>query len=114
MFDKKSGETKELAIDKNSGTLWGKFAKYNAAFYYAVYSDENEKVTYYRMENGKSEELTRVPPEDSFGIVNICGQSVYINYTDDRGRFCLGVLSIDDFNQGKFIPRELRCYDEEE
>ena len=66
------------------------------------------------MENGETDELMRVPPEDSFGIVNICGQSVYINYSDDKGRFCLGVLSINDLNHGRFNTRELRCYDEEE
>lgn len=114
VFDKISGETKELAIDKDAGTLWGGFAKHEDALYYSLFDSDSDEVIYYRMENGESDELMRMLPEDSFGIVNICGSSVYINYTDDKGRFCLGVLSIDDLNQGRFKTRELRCYDEEE
>lgn len=115
VFDKKSGETKELAIDIDAGTLrGGGLKKHENALYYALFDSAGNEITYYRMENGETDELMRVPPEDSFGIVNICGQAVYINYTDDKGRFCLGVLRIDDFSQGRFIPRELRCYDEEE
>ncbi|MBD5539726.1 MAG: hypothetical protein HDR00_00745 [Lachnospiraceae bacterium] len=113
VVDKENGETKELAIDKDAGTLWGGFAKHEDALYYALFDSDSNEVTYYRMENDESDELMRMPSEDSFGIVNICGQSVYINYTDDKGRFCLGVLSIDDLDQGKFRARELRCYDEE-
>ena len=114
VFDKRSGETKELAIDIDAGTLRGGFKKHEDALYYALFNSASNEVTYYRMENGETDELMRVPPEDSFGIANICGQAVYINYTDDKGRYCLGVLSINDLNQGRFIPRELRCYDEEE
>lgn len=114
MFDKESGEIKELPIDKDAGILWGGFAKHEDALYYALFDSDSNEVTYYRMENGESNELIRRLSENSFGIVNICGQSVYINYTDDKGRFCLGVLSIDDLNQGRFKTRKLRCYNEEE
>ncbi len=113
VFDKKSGKTKELPIDKGDKTLWGGFAKHEDALYYTLFDSGSNEVTYYRMENGKSDELMKMLSEDSFGIVNICGQSVYINYTDDKGRVCLGVLSIDELNQGKFKARKLRCYDEE-
>jgi hypothetical protein len=114
VFDKESGETQEIAIDKAAGTLWGRFRKHEAALYYALFDSDSNEVTYYRIENGKNDELLKIPSEDSFGIENICGNSVYINYTNDSGRFCLGVLSIDDLNQGKFNVKELRCYDEEE
>jgi hypothetical protein len=114
VFDKKSGETKELAIDRDAGTLWGGFKKHEADLYYALFDNDSDEVTYYRIENGKTDELLKVSSEDSFGIQNICGDSVYINYTNDSGRFCLGVLSIDDLNHGKFNVKELRCYDEEE
>jgi hypothetical protein len=114
VFDKESGETQEIAIDKAAGTLWGRFRKHEAALYYALFDSDSNEVTYYRIENGKTDELLKVSSEDSFGIQNICGDSVYINYTNDSGIFCLGVLSIDDLNQGKFNVKELRCYDEEE
>ena len=51
--------------------------------------------------------------EKAFGIENICGQSVYVNYTDDEGEFSLGVISLDNLNKGNFNPRKLRCYNEE-
>lgn len=114
VFDRKSGETTELAIDKDSGILWGGFHKHEDALYYALFDSDSNEVTYYRMENGKTDELLKGPYEDLFGIENICGKSVYVNYYNDSGRFCLGVLSIDDLNQGKFNVKELRCYNEEE
>ena len=114
VLDKKSGETKELPIDINAGTLWGGFRKHENVLYYAIFDSAGNEVTYYRMENEKTDELMKLPPEKAFGIQNICGNSVYINYTDDSGRFCLGVLSIDDLNNGNFNVKELRCYNEEE
>ena len=42
----------------------------------------------------------------------ICGTSVYINYYD-HGDFCLGVMNINDLNNGIFNPRKLRRYNEE-
>lgn len=113
MFDKESGETQELPIDKDAGTLQGRFAKHEDALYYALFDSDSNEFTYYRMKNGESDERMRVPYEDAFGIVNICGQSVYVNYTNDEGHFCLGVLSIDDLDQGRLKTRELRCYNEE-
>lgn len=113
VFNIISGEIKKLEIDKNAGILRGRFAKHEDALYYALFDSDSNEVTYYRMENDESTELMRLPSEDAFGIVNICGSSVYINYTDVKGRFCLGVLNMDDFNQGRFNTRELRCYDEE-
>lgn len=114
VFDHENGETKELAIDKDSGLLYGGIKKHEEDLYYALFDDAGNKVTYYRIKNGKTEELLTVPSEDSFGIANICGNSVYINYTNDNGKFCLGVLDLDDFNNGKFIVKELRYYNEEE
>ncbi len=114
VFDKKSGEIRELPIDKDAGVLSGRFARHGDALYYAIFNDDNNEVTYYRMENGKRNEQMKMSPENAFSIVNICGQSVYVGYYNDKGRYCLGVLSLDVLNQGRFRVRELRCYDEEE
>lgn len=52
--------------------------------------------------------------EKAFGIASICGQSVYVTYTNDNGKFCLGVISLDELNKGVFEPKELRSFDDEE
>ncbi len=114
VFDLKSGETKELPIDRNTKTASGRFAKQGDTLYYALLDSDREEVIYYCMKEEKINELMRMPSASAFGIVNICGSSVYINYTDEKGRFCLGVLSRDDYDEGVFQPRKLRYYNEEE
>lgn len=74
---------------------------------------KSDEVTYYRLKDDKSEELMKLSTEKAFGIASICGQSVYVNYTDDEGEFSLGVISLDNLNKGNFNPRKLRCYNEE-
>lgn len=81
--------------------------------YYALSEENSDEVTYYRLKDDKSEELMKLSTEKAFGIENICGQSVYVNYTDDEGEFSLGVISLDNLNKGNFNPRKLRCYNEE-
>ena len=93
VFDLKSGETKELPIDRNTKTASGRFTKQGDTLYYALLDSDREEVIYYCMKEEKINELMRMPSASAFGIVNICGSSVYINYTDEKGRFCLGVLS---------------------
>ena len=86
---------------------------YNLTYYDPIAGENSDEVTYYRVKDDKSEELMKLSTEKAFGIENICGQSVYVNYTDDEGEFSLGVLSLDDLNKGNFNPRKLRCYNEE-
>mgnify|MGYP000240694248 FL=1 len=71
-------------------------------------------MVYYRFENDKKKELMSLPVEKSFSIASICGQSVYVTYTSDNGKLCLGVISLDELNKGVFEPKELRCFDDEE
>lgn len=71
-------------------------------------------MTYYRLKDDKSEELMKLSTEKAFGIASICGQSVYVTYTNDNGKLCLGVISLDELNKGVFEPKELRCFDDEE
>ena len=80
---------------------------------HALSEENSDEVTYYRLKDDKSEELMKLSTEKAFGIENICGQSVYVNYTDDEGEFSLGVISLDNLNKGNFNPRKLRCYNEE-
>lgn len=111
VLDMDSGETEEPGISTGDGILYGGLEKAGDALYYAVSDDDG--VTYYRLENGKSTELMRLSSDASFGIMNICGQSVYVSYNDADGDFCLGVLSLDELNGGSFEVRRLMNYNEE-
>lgn len=114
VFDTESRQTRQLPIDADGKTQYGPLKKSGDFLYYALSEENSNEVTYYRLKDDKSEELMKLSTEKAFGIENICGQSVYVNYTDDEGEFSLGVISLDDLNKGNFNPRKLRCYNEEE
>lgn len=114
VFDTESRQTRQLPIDADGKTQYGPLKKSGDFLYYALSEENSDEVTYYRLKDDKSEELMKLSTEKAFGIENICGQSVYVNYTDDEGEFSLGVISLDDLNKGNFNPRKLRCYNEEE
>lgn len=115
VFDKKSGETKKLPIDIDENTTqYGLLRKAGDSLYIAFLSEDSDKVIYYCFENDKKKELMSLPVEKSFSIASICGQSVYVKYTNDKGKLCLGVISLDELNKGVFEPKELRCFDDEE
>ena len=107
-YDGKSGETKQIPIANASGQM----QKAKDAAYIGAYSDDRSERIYYRVKNGQIEELMRRPSDDSFIIAAICGESVYIDYTEN-GQYWLCVLSMDDLNHNRFNPRKLRNYDEE-
>ena len=113
VFDTESRQTRQLPIDADGKTQYGPLKKSGDFLYYALSEENSDEVTYYRLKDDKNEELMKLSTEKAFGIENICGQSVYVNYTDDEGEFSLGVLSLDDLNKGNFNPRKLRCYNEE-
>ena len=113
VFDTESRQTRQLSIDADGKTQYGPLKKSGDFLYYALSEENSDEVTYYRLKDDKSEELMKLSTEKAFGIENICGQSVYVNYTDDEGEFSLGVISLDDLNKGNFNPRKLRCYNEE-
>lgn len=113
VFDTESRQTRQLPIDADGKTQYGSLKKSGDFLYYALSEENSDEVTYYRLKDDKNEELMKLSTEKAFGIENICGQSVYVNYTDDEGEFSLGVLSLDDLNKGNFNPRKLRCYNEE-
>lgn len=115
VFDKKSGETKTLPIDIDENTTqYGSLRKAGDSLYIAFSKENSGEVVYYRFENDKKKELMSLPVEKSFSIASICGQSVYVTYTSDNGKLCLGVISLDELNKGVFEPKELRCFDDEE
>ena len=113
VFDTESRQTRQLPIDADGKTQYGPLKKSGDFLYYALSEENSDEVTYYRLKDDKSEELMKLSTEKAFGIENICGQSVYVNYTDDEGEFSLGVISLDNLNKGNFNPRKLRCYNEE-
>lgn len=113
VFDTESRQTRQLPIDADGKTQYGSLKKSGDFLYYALSEENSDEVTYYRLKDDKSEELMKLSTEKAFGIENICGQSVYVNYTDDEGEFSLGVISLDNLNKGNFNPRKLRCYNEE-
>ena len=114
VFDPDSKQSRKLGIDVYGGDISGTFVKNEDALYYNVLDNDGEEYIYCQMENGKCSELMRVKSEDSFIVENICGNSVYIDYTNNNGEFCLGVVNLDDYNNGKFEPRELRALNEDE
>ena len=79
---------------------------------YFSYRDESNECVYCRLKENDVIELMRLPDEKAFGFVCICGTSVYINYYDDEGKFCLGVININDLNSGVYKPMKLRYYNE--
>lgn len=114
VFDTESRQTRQLPIDADGKTQYGPLKKSGDFLYYALSEENSDEVTYYRLKDDKSEELMKLSTEKAFGIENICGQSVYVTYTNDNGKLCLGVISLDELNKGVFEPKELRCFDDEE
>ena len=50
----------------------------------------------------------------SYTHLDVYKRQVYVTYTNDNGKLCLGVISLDELNKGVFEPKELRCFDDEE
>ncbi len=110
-----SGETVSLDIvgnvaPKDKNRFRG-FTKNGNDLYFSYLNDNNE-VAYFLLRGTNLKELMRIPNESSFIMDCICGTSVYIGYYD-HGDFCLGVMNINDLNNGIFNPRKLRRYNEE-
>ena len=110
-----SGETVSLDIvgnvaPKDKNRFRG-FTKNGNDLYFS-YLNENNEVAYCLLKGSDIKELMRIPNESSFIMDCICGTSVYIGYYD-HGDFCLGVMNINDLNNGIFNPRKLRRYNEE-
>ena len=114
VFDTESRQTRQLPIDADGKTQYGPLKKSGDFLYYALSEEKSDEVTYYRLKDDKSEELMKLSTEKAFSIASICGQSVYVTYTNDNGKLCLGVISLDELNKGVFEPKELRCFDDEE
>jgi len=115
VYDSGSGETRKLPIERDEREPYGLFAKSEKAFYYSLSVPGSDEVTTYRLEGGKVYEVLKKTRGGSYlSVVMICGESVYVNYDDEDGRGCLGVLSLDDYNHGKVNVKKLRCLDEEE
>ena len=115
VLNKETGEISaiEAVTDKvpSDEMLFRGFEKAGDILYFS-FRDETGEVVYCRISGDEAEELLRLPEENSFGIQCICGDIVYINYTDERG-FCLGLIRLDDFNNGIYQPRRLKYYNEE-
>lgn len=110
-----SGETVSLDIvgnvaPKDKNRFRG-FTKNGNDLYFS-YLNENNEVAYCLLKGSDIKELMRIPNESSFIMDCICGTTVYVNYYD-HGDFCLGVMNINDLNNGIFNPRKLRRYNEE-
>ena len=115
VYDSGSGETSKLPIERDEREPYGLFAKSEKAFYYSLSVPGSDEVTTYRLEGGKVYEVLKKTRGGSYlSVVIICGESVYVNYDDEDGRGCLGVLSLDDYNHGKVNVKKLRCLNEEE
>ena len=115
VYDSGSGETSKLPIERDEREPYGLFAKSEKAFYYSLSVPGSDEVTTYRLEGGKVYEVSEKTRGGSYlSVVMICGESVYVNYDDESGRTCLGVLSLDDFNHGRTNVKKLRYLNEEE
>lgn len=114
-FDTASGEKVSLdavkkTVPKDEVLFYG--FKSDGNDLYFSYRDESNECVYCRLKENDVIELMRLPAEKAFGFVCICGTSVYINYNDDEGKFCLGVININDLNSGVYKPMKLRYYNE--
>ena len=106
LYDRKSGETEKLPIAKDAmGIYWSK-----DNLYFSRFPESNEAI-YYHYANGKVEELFRTAAEESIAIASIRGDTMYIGYYEN-GRYCLGAVSLREFNQGIFNVKRLRYYNE--
>lgn len=116
VYDGQSGETAKLPVERGEQEeICGPYRKGGNALYYSLLNPDSSEVTTYRLEGGKVYEMAKEARGDSsYSVAMICGKSVYVNYTDGEGRDCLGVLSLDDYNHGKFNVKKLRCSDDEE
>ena len=115
VLDKQTAEITELdAVERmvpEDKMLFGKFDKIGDELYFS-YSDADNMVVYCRVEGTDITELLKVP--EAFIINSFCGSSIYVSYYDDEGRFCLGIMDMEDFNKGVYHPRRLRYYNEDE
>ncbi|MBO4788977.1 MAG: hypothetical protein J5531_08755 [Lachnospiraceae bacterium] len=116
VYDGQSGETTKLPMEWDGRRVpYGLFFKSSSAFYYALSDPDTAEVTTYRLEDGKVYEVSKKRRGGStFSVVMICGDSVYIDYDDENGRLCLGVMSLDDYNHGKQDVKKLRYVNEDE
>ncbi len=116
VYDGQSGETTKLPMEWDGRRVpYGPFFKSRSAFYYALSDPDTAEVTTYRLEDGKVYEVSKKRRGGStFSVVMICGDSVYIDYDDENGRLCLGVMSLEDYNHGKTDVKKLRYENEDE
>ncbi len=111
-YDKKTDKTKELETESDIEVFLGGVKKQGDSLYYVVSDSSGNEEIGYRIRNGKTTELFRVPSGEAPAILAICGNSVYVNYTAEDGNLCLGVLKLDEYEQGKINIRKLRNYNE--
>lgn len=102
LFEYKSGESVKLPVAANARA----FHKDQGALYYCCTDEKTGKSVYCRLENGQVTELIRVSKEESFVIMAMSGGSVYVGFMEGDN-YCLGVVSLEDFNRGNYNVRKL-------
>lgn len=106
LYDRRSGKTEKLPIENDARGIYGS----KDSLYFCRFPGNNEAI-YYRYANGKVEELLRTAAAESIAIASIRGDTMYIGYYDN-GSYCLGAVSLREFNQGIFNVKRLRYYNE--
>ncbi len=104
--------TNELETEVDMELFLGGVKKQGNSLYYIVNDSSGSEEIGYRIKNGKNTELFRVPLGEAPAICVICGNYIYVKYTEKDGSFCLGVMELDEFEQGKINIRKLRNYNE--
>ncbi len=113
-YDKKTGKTKEFDTegDIEIEMFLGGVKKHGETLYYVVEDSSDEYKIGYCIKDGKNKELFRLPLEGSPALRVICGNTVYVDYMEEDGSYCLGVMNLDEFEQGEINIRRLRNYNE--
>lgn len=113
-----SSETSELIknvpddITTDRIDYYSNFVGSDNDYYYCCF-DTSEAGKYYYYHVNKNKE-TLIDTTTEMSINTICNNSIYINYYDDDGNYCLGVINKQDFDNSNFKIKRLRDFNYED
>lgn len=89
--------TGEFKLIGECDTVYNSFVGDSSeVFYYA--DSEGKQYTRYNIETGELSSVPRLP--EGYNLSCIVGNTVWVSFKDEEGRFCCGWMSKDDFVSG--------------